>query len=73
MNKSLAIEKDDQYMDKNKQGIIKSFKQNHLIAAYFGLEEEVKRQHLLASMEMIQFDLLDLVTCSMTPRSITTK
>lgn len=52
-------------MDKNKQRIIKSFKQQHLIAAYFGLEEEDKRQQLLSNMEMIQFDLLDLVVQSL--------
>lgn len=50
----------DEYLDKHKQKIIKDFKQNHLIAAYFQLDDE-KKQRLLSKMETIQFDLLDLV------------
>lgn len=63
MTKSAALpDLVDEHLDKQKQKIIKDFKQQHLISAYFQLDNE-KRQKLLASMETIQFDLIDLVAC----------
>jgi len=56
---------EDENLDKIKQDIIKTFKQDHLIKAYSKLDS-AKRQHLLTQMEAIHFDLIDLVDSRMT-------
>ncbi len=50
----------DRYLDKPKQDVINTFKQGHLIKAYSKLESE-QRMALLSQMELIQFDMIDMV------------
>lgn len=50
----------DRYLDKPKQDVINTFNQGHLIKAYAKLESE-QRMALLSQMELIQFDMIDMV------------
>lgn len=50
----------DRYLDKPKQDVINTFNQGHLIKAYSKLESE-QRMVLLSQMELIQFDMIDMV------------